>query len=336
MKNQRLSSDQTYQWTALVLKAIRHTLDKMLFHEILPATLSQDMEAGAFHAVVVLGNKGRPKIMQSQEDNVMVSGKEAYYLAVSQTYEKQQAVEYLDKVYCLAPCTRLLKAGEETSGKHLSTFFQLEIEWATESMEEVITKAEEILIEMVHFILAKMESFQLELSGIAKRNLQSIQQGQFSKITFDEAIALANATEGQPRDFTVEENTILSEKFDRPFWIYRYPEGVRDSIFHKNEDNTYSTFDLMLPFGYGELITGGVREKNTESILQQAARLDTSTQINSKWYAHWKNNRKIQTAGFGLGLERWMKFVSGSQTILDFIQPHDFGPNEKMKSKNCE
>src|SRR6185312_17521874 len=112
--------------------------------------------------------------------------------------------------------------------------------------------------------------------------------GKFSKITFEQGLLLINEDPKQQSDFTLTQGKSLSEKFDRPFWIHKYPPGVRDSIFHQEEDNTYSTFDLMLPFGYGELITGGIRAKSGEAILEESSRLDSSSKTHTQRYAKWK------------------------------------------------
>ncbi len=90
---------------------------------------------------------------------VQVKGKEKYYLPVSHVVEKQMSLEFLEKVYCVAPCLRLVMDGEEHSGKHLYNFFQFEIEWRTSSMSDVFKQGEKILTSMAKEILEDSTGF---------------------------------------------------------------------------------------------------------------------------------------------------------------------------------
>ncbi len=234
------------------------------------------------------------------------------------------ALEYLEKVYCLAPCLRLLMDGEESTGKHLFSFFQFEIEWKTDSISEVFKVGEALLKNTATEILNNIDNGKVDVNEVSLRNINSLIDGNYSKITYSEALEMLGKDPSSKVDLTPEEDAELTEKFDKPFWIYDYPEGVRDSIYHKNSSGTYDTYDLMLPFGYGELTTGGIRPKTSSDIIAQSKALGTEINLS---YAKWKDKSKIQTAGFGIGLERFFKFVSGSPSIMDFIQYHDNGPN---------
>ncbi len=107
--------DAAYTWTADVLASLRHSLSRGKFDEILPAILSDRYEPGARHSIAVLGDRTRPQVSKGP-DGVVVRGAEFYYLPVSHCVEKQLSLEYLDRVYCVAPCVRLLMAGEDISG----------------------------------------------------------------------------------------------------------------------------------------------------------------------------------------------------------------------------
>lgn len=329
------SNIQTYQWTAMALSAIRSTMEEIGFNEIVPAILSSELEPGAFHSYAVVGDRLRPdvqKITSSDiERQVAVTGKEAYYLPVSHNFEKQQAAEYLDKVYCLVPCLRLLQEREAQSRKHLNTFFQVEVELKTESMEEVFENAEKLLTGVATRLIEKVGLLDGLHMSDAKKHLKAMIAGNYPRITFEQALKIIDADPNRQTDLSFEEDQMLSQKFDRPFWIYNYPKSVRDAVYHENSEGNYDTYDLMLPFGYGEISTGGIRPKTGEAILAQSVSyLGEPEETLTYGHAEWKRTRQIQTAGFGIGLERLLRFISGSQTVLDFVQPHDHGPNRKI------
>lgn len=335
----KLSFQETYKWTSLGLNSLRKSINLFGFEEIVPTPFSRRYEPGAKHSIVVLGDKTLPIIKENKENDepnskVEVSGGQYYYMSVSHVVEKQMALEHLSKVYCLAPCLRLVMDGEEVSAKHLYSFFQFEIEWRTQEMEEVFDLGGQILQETGKNILemAKNDS-DLMLSPTAQRNIESLIRGPYPKITFAEALERVGRTKDSKGDLTSEEDAILSNQFDTPFWIYNYPPGVRDSIYHEGPKDVFQTYDLMLPFGYGELTTGGIRPTSGGEIINQSNQLGNSYHPE---YAEWKEKSKVQTAGFGIGVERILKFVSGSESVLDFVQYHDAGPNTTIKRPNTK
>lgn len=331
LDTRKLAYNETYAWTSTLLKSLRNSMDLFKFDEIVPTPFSRRYEPGAKHSVIVLGDKTLPDIRENGDKDssfnskVEVAGEQYYYMSVSHVVEKQMATEYLPKVYCLAPCLRLLMEGEELSAKHIYSFFQFEIEWRTERMEDVFDLGEKILYEAGNKILSLIDNNDnLTLTPLAKRNTESLVKGSYPRITFEEALERVGRSKDSEGDLTSEEDALLSNQFDTPFWIYNYPAGVRDSIYHESPKGVFQTYDLMLPFGYGELTTGGIRPTSGEEIINQSKTLGNSYHPE---YAQWKDKSQVQTAGFGIGLERLLKFISGAESILDFIQYHDAGPN---------
>ncbi|MBA3551050.1 hypothetical protein H0W32_02490 [Patescibacteria group bacterium] len=324
-----MNHDKVYVWTGLVLQALRQSLTELEFIEITPAILSKRFEPGARHSIGILGAKQLPVITENSDaeidnEKIMIKGNSFYYLPVSHVVEKQMALEYLSKVYCLAPCVRLVMDGEEISGKHLYTFFQVEIEWHTQDMQEVFYLAEKIIIKAAQSLLDKSDNTQTNLSY---KNLKSLTLIPYPKITFTDALLMVDADPNRTQDLSSEEDLLLSKQFDRPFWIYNYPPGVRDSIYQKNTEGKYDTYDLMLPFGYGELATGGVRPESGQEIIRQSQMLGKAIHAE---YAEWKDRSKVQSAGFGIGLERFIRFCAEVESILDIIPYHDAGPNTSI------
>ncbi|MER6949535.1 amino acid--tRNA ligase-related protein [Nonomuraea sp. NPDC000554] len=317
-----LTPAQTYQWTGLVLQSLRRSLLDHGFLEILPAVLSARAEPGARHTIAVMGDRARPAV-ETVDGQVVVSGKWAYYLPVSHAVEKQMALEHADRVYCLAPCVRLLMDDEDVSGKHLYTFFQVEIEWRTSDMDEVFTVGESILSAFSRHLDQALGD------EAARGRLAGLRATPYPRVPFADALDLAGRKPDEPRtaDLTGDEERTLTGHFASPFWIYRYPLGVRDSLYHLGADGLQETYDLMLPGRHGELATGGVRPQSAAEIAEQSERLGGEP---NRAYAEWKERAGVQTAGFGIGLERLVRYCADAAGVLDLRAAHDSGPNRRI------
>ena len=130
-------------------------------------------------------------------------------------------------------------------------------------------------------------------------------------------------------DLTHAEERALSEAAAAPFWITDYPDGVRDSLYRRSADGTFATYDLVLPGGYGELATGGLRPDSAADILRQAMRFSAAPH---PYYAAWKARTALQTGGLGFGVERLVRYCSGAPSVLDLRFAHDHGPNARVRA----
>jgi asparaginyl-tRNA synthetase len=323
----------SYVWTGAVLRALRIALESERFTEILPAILSSRFEPGARHSVAVLGRRALPAVRGTLGDagpGVEVSGHRAYFLPVSHVVEKQIALEDLAAVYCVAPCVRLLMAGEPASGRHLYSFFQIEIEWRTESVDDVFARAERILAGVASALPSLVPGELIAAPGVAQR-IASLAATPYPRVRFDDALArvrgrAASAPQNphNANDLTAEEESLLASDAASPFWIHDYPEGVRDSLYRRNARGTYDTYDLMLPFGCGELLTGGLRPESADEVRRQSRALGIAVHPG---YAEWKERTRIQSGGFGVGLERLVRYCCAARSVLDVRRRHDSGPN---------
>lgn len=330
-----------YFWNSRILSSLRKALDFEEFDEILPAILSERYEPGARHSIAVLDDRSRPSISIKTDrvgaSRVSVEGERHYYLPVSHCVEKQLSLEYLSRVYCIAPCVRLLMEGEEYSGRHLYTFFQAEIEWRTESVSEVYTTTEAILRKMAEDLLAKLSGHG-RIDPAAFQRLAGLARVPYPQIRFSDARALVSEVAGTVNphadgDLTHAEEFALSNHFETPFWLTDYPDGVRDSLYRQSQDGTFLTYDLVLPGGYGELATGGLRPDQPQSIIEQATKLGETPH---HFYADWKARTRMQTGGIGIGVERLVRYCAGVESVLDLLVAHDQGPNASILASQGE
>lgn len=333
--------DNAYFWTSRILSSLRKALDDTGFDEILPAILSERYEPGARHSIAVLGDRSRPSVSVTTDragaSRISVEGERYYYLPVSHCVEKQLALEHLSRVYCIAPCVRLLMDGEEYSGRHLYTFFQAEIEWRTESVSDVYATTEAILCKMAEDLLAKSSGHD-RIDQAAFQRLIGFTRVPYPQIRLSDARSLVSDVGGQVNphadgDLTHAEEFALSNHFETPFWITDYPDGVRDSLYRQGEDGTFLTYDLVLPGGYGELATGGLRPDQPQSIVEQARKLGETPH---HFYADWKARTRLQTGGIGFGVERLVRYCAGAGSVLDLLVAHDQGPNASILASQTE
>jgi asparaginyl-tRNA synthetase len=325
------SFSDTYQWTSVTLAALRASLDRRGFDEILPAILSERFEPGARHAVAVLGDRALPGIAHSNGSGpaqVTVTGARSYYLPVSHCVEKQLALEHAERVYCIAPCVRLLMEGEDRTGRHLYTFFQAEIEWRTESVDEIYDVIEDVLTGLASELRSRLER-RGALDAATAGRIDQLAAVPYRRVPFADARRVVADVGGDVNphaagDLTHAEERALSQSAPGPTWLTDYPEGVRDSLYRRTASGTFATFDLLLPDGYGEVATGGLRPDSDEDARRQAATFDHAPH---PFYAEWKARTGIQTGGLGFGVERLVRYVAGAPSVLDLRFAHDQGPN---------
>lgn len=326
-------TNAAYAWTGHVLAALRAALDRADFVEILPAILSKRFEPGARHSIAVIGDRAVPGVRR-QGAEITVSGRDHYFLPVSHCVEKQLALEFLDRVYCVAPCLRLLMEGEDHSGRHLYSFFQIEIEWRTEDVDEVLSTTETLLAHTSELLRDRLAGSAL-LDQAALRRIDALGAGPYPRIPFGGARERVRSVGGHVNphaagDLTHAEEESLSRAADRPFWIVDYPEGVRDSLYRRTPSGLFATYDLILPGGYGEVATGGLRPQSADEIRAQAARFSDAPH---SFYADWKARTGVQSGGLGFGLERLVRYCAGLESILDLRFAHDQGPNATIERR---
>jgi asparaginyl-tRNA synthetase len=330
---------KAYFWTTQTLSSLRAALAKHQFDEILPVILSERYEPGARHSIAVLGDRARPEISVRSGANgtgefVSVTGSRYFYLPVSHCVEKQLALEYMSRVYCIAPCLRLLMTGEDQSGRHLYTFFQAEIEWCTDSEEEVYQTIESLLYAFANDLRHALQRAG-NLSSDARKRLDMLSATPYERLAFSQARERVKSVGGTVNphaagDLTYDEEQALSRAAPAPFWLTDYPEGVRDSLYRRKSNGLFATYDLILPMGFGEVATGGLRPDSADAILNQARKLGEEPHTH---YAEWKRRTRIQTGGLGFGVERLIRYCAGAENVLDLLVAHDQGPNASIKAQ---
>jgi asparaginyl-tRNA synthetase len=246
-----------------------------------------------------------------------IDDQKAYLTQSGQLYVEALAAA-LGKVYTFGPTFR---AEKSKTRRHLTEFWMLEPEAAYAHLEDMIQLGEGLVSAVVQSV-AKNRTRELALIERDVAALLKITPP-FPRITYDDAIrALQKA--GNPAkwgdDFGGDEETIISKEFDRPVIIHRYPAAMK--AFYMATDpqrpELSLSFDMIAPEGYGEIIGGGERLANYDTLVQRL-REHKLPEESFQWYLDLRRYGSVPHAGFGLGLERTVAWICGTEHIREVI-----------------
>ncbi len=242
----------------------------------------------------------------------------AYLAQTGQLYAEAAAAAY-GKVYCFGPTFR---AEKSKTRRHLTEFWMLEPEVAFYDHRDNMKLQEELVRHTVEQIL---EYCPQELS-LLERNvdpLKSVISGPFYHITYRDAVVKLNGlgssiTFGD--DLGAEDETILTQQYDRPIFVECYPKGAKAFYMKENPDDieTVLCADLLAPEGYGEVIGGSQREDDLDKLV---ARMESDglDMASYDWYLDLRRYGTFVHSGFGIGLERTIAWICGLHHIREVI-----------------
>ena len=246
-----------------------------------------------------------------------IDEQKAYLTQSGQLYVEALAAA-LGKVYTFGPTFR---AEKSKTRRHLTEFWMLEPEAAYAHLEDMIQLAEGLVSAVVQSV-AKNRTREL---GLIERDVASLQKitPPFPRITYDDAIKVLQEA-GNPAkwgdDFGGDEETIISKEFDRPVVIHRYPAAMK--AFYMATDAARPelslSFDMIAPEGYGEIIGGGERLADYDTLLRRL-REHNLPEESFQWYLDLRRYGSVPHAGFGLGLERTVAWICGTEHIREVI-----------------
>ncbi|MEZ4704407.1 MAG: asparagine--tRNA ligase [Bdellovibrionota bacterium] len=244
-------------------------------------------------------------------------GQPAFLTQSGQLYMEAGALAF-GKVYCFGPTFR---AEKSKTRRHLTEFWMVEPEVAFASLEQNMELAEDFLVSIVAHVL---ETCQEELK-ILERDIAPLQKVQkpFPRIHYSDAVKqlkeLGQAIEWGG-DFGAEDETILTQQYDRPIIVHRFPSAIK--AFYMKEDPQDATLsmsmDILGPEGYGEIIGGGERETSLD-VLEKKIAHDQLPKQAFEWYLDLRRYGSVPHAGFGLGLERAVTWICGLHHVRETI-----------------
>jgi len=241
----------------------------------------------------------------------------AYLTQSGQLYNEANAMA-LGRVYAFGPTFR---AEKSKTRRHLTEFWMVEPEMAYASLEDVIDLAEGLV---AYVVGRALETRKRELQ-ILERDTSKLEkvQAPFPRISYDDAVAMLHK-KGLPfewgGDFGAPDETALSEEFDRPLAVHRYPSKVK--AFYMKPDpqrpEVALGVDVLAPEGYGEIIGGGERISDLDLLLARIKEHDLPQQA-FEWYLDLRRYGTVPHGGFGMGIERAVSWICGLEHLREAI-----------------
>jgi len=246
-----------------------------------------------------------------------IDEQKAYLTQSGQLYIEATAMA-LGKVYTFGPTFR---AEKSKTRRHLTEFWMLEPEAAYVELDEVMALGEGLVSAIVQSVV-KNKSRELETLKRDTRKLENVKPP-FPRISYEEAVAVLNK-QGNPAkfgdDFGGDEETIISSAFDRPVMVHRYPAAIK--AFYMQPDaqrpDLALAFDMLAPEGYGEIIGGSQRIHDYDLLVKRLREHDLPEEA-FQWYLDLRRYGSVPHSGFGLGLERTVAWICGTEHIREVI-----------------
>jgi asparaginyl-tRNA synthetase len=334
---------------------IRHSLafavhkfynDKGFVYLHTPIITASDAEgAGEMFRVSTLPVENPPK----NEDG-SINFKEDFFgratnLTVSGQLEGETGATALGEIYTFGPTFR---AENSNTARHLAEFWMIEPEMAFYDLEDNMNLAEEFIRYIIRYA---MDNNREDLEFLALRQadeekqlpqdkrsemgllekLEFVLNNQFERLTYTDAIEILKESNhnkkkkfqypvtGWGMDLQSEHERYLVEKhFKKPVILYNYPKEIKAFYMRQNDDGkTVAAMDILAP-GIGEIVGGSQREERLEKLEARMNEMKIPTE-ELWWYLDTRRFGTVPHAGFGLGFERMVQFVTGMGNIRDVI-----------------
>ncbi len=288
-----------------------------------PIITASDCEgAGELFRVSTLDFVNRDKPVDFSED---FFGEETF-LTVSGQLNVESYCLALKNVYTFGPTFR---AENSNTSRHLAEFWMIEPEIAFADIHDNATLAEELLKSVFAEVLEKcpadMRFFADRIDGTVIDRLTNVIEKPFERLTYSEAVKILEAAD-QKFEFPVSWGADLQSEHERylteqhvkgPMVVIDYPKEIKAFYMRLNDDDrTVAAMDVLVP-GVGEIVGGSQREERLDVLERRMAEQGLETGLD--WYKDLRRYGTVPHAGFGLGLERLVLYVTGMENIRDAI-----------------
>ncbi|MEM6396640.1 MAG: asparagine--tRNA ligase [Bacteroidota bacterium] len=319
--------------------------DHGYYHLQTPIITGSDAEgAGEMFRVSVLDPNDPPRTETGEVDyNKDFFGKPTN-LTVSGQLQAEIGALALGKVYTFGPTFR---AENSNTSRHLAEFWMIEPEIAFADIDNDMDLAEDFVRSIISFCL---EHYLPDLEFLEQRLAQTEKQlpqnqrrpmgllemlrfvidNDFARITYTEAVELLQRSKPYKKgkfEFPVEwgsdlqaehERYLVEKHFKKPVIVRDYPASIKAFYMRLNDDGkTVAAMDVLFPY-IGEVIGGSQREERHEVLLERMAAMDVSAE-ELDWYLQLRRFGGCKHAGFGMGFERMVQFITGMSNIRDII-----------------
>lgn len=247
------------------------------------------------------------------------------YLTVSGQLNVEAYCLAMSRVYTFGPTFR---AENSNTSRHLAEFWMVEPEIAFADLAANADLAEDLLKQVLQDVLNKSEDdiafFQQRIDDTIITRLRSIIDNEFERMDYAEAVKLLEAS-GQSFEFPVKwgldlqsehERYLTEQHVGRPVVVMNYPTAIKAFYMRLNDDEqTVAAMDVLAP-GIGEIVGGSQREERLDVL---DSRMDSRQREELWWYRDLRRYGTVPHAGFGLGFERLLTYITGMDNIRDAI-----------------
>jgi asparaginyl-tRNA synthetase len=293
-----------------------------------PIITTSDCEgAGEVFRVTTLEPGGTGELLKTAAGSREDFFSRPTFLTVSGQLQAEIYALALGKVYSFGPTFR---AENSNTARHLAEFWMVEPEMAFCDLQGDRELAEQLIRSLVEVVLADcsedLEFFAKFIDASVRDTLQQVIAAPFEVVTYTEAVELLKAS-GESFVFPVDwgndlqaehERYLTEKKIQKPVIIIDFPRSLKPFYMRVNDDGrTVAAMDILVP-RIGEIIGGSQREERLEMLLEQM-KLKGISPESYRWYVELREFGSAPHAGFGLGLERLMQFVTGLPNIREVI-----------------
>ncbi|MGL5796360.1 MAG: asparagine--tRNA ligase [Waterburya sp.] len=293
-----------------------------------PIITASDCEgAGELFTVTSLDLNNLPRNDKGEVDYSQDFFGKPAYLTVSGQLQAEVMAMAFQNVYTFGPTFR---AENSNTSRHLAEFWMIEPEMAFCDLEGDQNLAEEFLKYIFKYVLEHctedLEFFNKWVDKSVLANADTIINNQFERVTYTEAISLLEKSQ-KKFEFPVEwgidlqsehERYLAEELFKKPVIVTNYPKDIKAFYMRLDEgEKTVSAMDVLAP-GIGEIIGGSQREERLDVLERRIKEMDIEAD-SLWWYLDLRRYGTVPHAGFGLGFERLVQFMTGMTNIRDVI-----------------
>lgn len=284
--------------------------------------------AGVFTVTELLSDTNEAMRLPKTKKNTINYNKDHFkkqtFLTVSSQLQLEALACSIGNVYTM---NKSFRSEHSNTSKHASEFTHLEIEAINLNNNELM----DIGINYVrHIINCVMKKNKDDLDVLDKfvskgivNKLEQLQQSTFHKISYNEALNILlsngfNLENGE--DLSSEMENFITQHLDGPVAVYDWPHIIKSFYMKQSEDDDRlcNCFDLLMPYGVGELIGGSMREDNHEKLLKMME-IKNIPYDGLEWYADLRKFGTVPHGGFGLGIDRLIMLCTGMTNIRDVV-----------------
>ena len=248
-------------------------------------------------------------------------------LTVSGQLEAETFAMAFGSVYTFGPTFR---AEKSNTTRHAAEFWMIEPEIAFADLQDDMALARDMIKYVIAYVMEKcpseMDFFNSFVDKGLKERLRSVVDSDFAHVTYTQAVQILQEHKDEFEfpvywgcDLQTEHEKYLTEKvFGRPVFVTDYPRDIKAFYMRLNDDGkTVAAMDLLVP-GIGEIIGGSQREERPEMLAQAIEKFGLAPEDYS-WYMDLRRYGSCRHAGFGLGFERMIMYLTGISNIRDVL-----------------